>query len=295
MDALTRPSERLLTLALSPLEEVFSTARIQHGDLGGFGLFLAATPQIDGIPEWGLGDAFIAEFLRRAGLPDLPVTVLKRQGATGFFQALKAAQEALLEGSIRFALVGGVDSFLDEASVRYFDETYRLFSDRNRDGFIPGEGAAYIILETLETAQARGASILATLRSIAFGHEPNHALGKLGSSGAGLGQVVEQLLNEEDDPDFWVIADLNGESYRAYEWGLVQVRLGPILEKHRDIWPPADSVGDLRAAGPPLHIAMACQALTQNDAPADRCLIFCGDHQGARAGCLLERFSSPME
>lgn len=295
INPLTPPKERLLKLALSPLEEVFSTARIQREDVASIGLFLAVTPEIDGIPEWGMNESFVPEFMRQAALPDFPVTVLKRQGATGFFQALSAAEEALSAQTIRFALVGAADSFLDEASVLHFDETYRLLSERNPDGFVPGEGAAFVIVEPMEHATQRGASVLATLRGVAFGHEPNHALGELNSSGVGLGQVFEQLLKADECPEFWVLPDFNGESYRAYEWGLICARLGRILEHQRDLWLSAHSVGHLRAAGPALNVSVACHAFSQNDAPADTCLVFCGDDQGARAGCVLETFSKTKE
>lgn len=43
------------------------------------------------------------------------------------------------------------------------ERSYKAF-DRNRDGFIPGEGGAAILIESAESAERRGATVLARLR-----------------------------------------------------------------------------------------------------------------------------------
>ncbi|HUQ78748.1 MAG TPA: beta-ketoacyl-ACP synthase II [Patescibacteria group bacterium] len=67
------------------------------------------------------------------------------------------------EAGIREALVGGFDSM--HALSRRNDDpegASRPF-DLGRDGFVPGEGAGALVLEELEHARARGATILAEL------------------------------------------------------------------------------------------------------------------------------------
>jgi 3-oxoacyl-[acyl-carrier-protein] synthase II len=67
------------------------------------------------------------------------------------------------EAGIREPLVGGFDSM--HALSRRNDDPERASRpfDQGRDGFVPGEGAGALVLEELEHARARGATILAEL------------------------------------------------------------------------------------------------------------------------------------
>ncbi len=83
---------------------------------------------------------------------------------------------AIKSGQIQAALVGGAESALTELGIgsfvklqtlsTHFNDTPQRASrpfDRDRDGFVMGEGAAVLVLETLENAQQRGATIYAEL------------------------------------------------------------------------------------------------------------------------------------
>ena len=65
--------------------------------------------------------------------------------------------------------------------------------------------------------------------------------------------------------------------------GLASASLGGV----RALWHPADCVGDLRAAGPALHLVLACRALREGYAPSRSCVMFAGDDGGERAACLV--------
>ena len=81
--------------------------------------------------------------------------------------ALGQALTLLQTGAADVALAGGVEACITVGSIKAWeamrvtaDDTCRPFS-KGRRGLVLGEGAGVFVLETLEHAQARGASILA--------------------------------------------------------------------------------------------------------------------------------------
>ena len=89
--------------------------------------------------------------------------------------AIGEAFETIRRGDARMMLAGGSEAGIHEALVGGFAAMRALSQrnddpigasrpfDRGRDGFVIGEGAAVLVLEDLEHAQARGARILAEL------------------------------------------------------------------------------------------------------------------------------------
>jgi len=288
IDPSTLIPDRLLNLALSSCEEAFTSALIQRNDLNDFGLFLALPPVIEGIPEWGI-DAYLPnEFYRRAGIKPFPITRTYRQGRTGFFHAMTDATKALDEKQCRFALIGGIDSYLGEESISYFDQSYRLKSERNLDGFIPGEASVFVIAESAESAKQRNVIICGIVEAISFGMEDQNFMGDRVSSGCGLTEVFRRVYSKTKVQPRWVACDLNGESYRSAEWGLVITRNNALLSNVKEVSHSADCVGDIRAAGPALSVLTVCKAFAKGYAPANSCVVYGSDEKGDRAACLVK-------
>lgn len=88
-------------------------------------------------------------------------------------QAVGEAAEVIRRGRADVMLTGGTEAGISQLGLGAFavmralstrnDEPTRASRpfDRDRDGFIPAEGAAVFVLESLEHARARGAAILA--------------------------------------------------------------------------------------------------------------------------------------
>lgn len=98
--------------------------------------------------------------------------------------AIGYAAEMIGLGKQEFMLCGGADEFhpltsgtfdiINAASAGYNDsptKTPRPF-DRARDGIVCGEGSGVLLLESLESAQARGAEILAEITGFATNSDP---------------------------------------------------------------------------------------------------------------------------
>jgi len=102
------------------------------------------------------------------------------QGETASAHALEAAYYDVIEGRCDVALAGGYDCLLTPSTYLAYqragmlssstpERAYRPF-DRERDGLVLGEGAAFVVIERDDHARARGATILAHLRGIGLSH-----------------------------------------------------------------------------------------------------------------------------
>jgi len=90
-------------------------------------------------------------------------------------QAIGDGMRLIRSGEAEVALVGGAEACIDPLSIGAFhamkamstrnDDPARASRpfDRDRDGFVMGEGAGLLVIETLEHATARGATPIAVL------------------------------------------------------------------------------------------------------------------------------------
>jgi 3-oxoacyl-[acyl-carrier-protein] synthase II len=162
--------------------------------MGGIGLFVAAC---DTLREEGPG--VVSPYAMPGYLPNMAAGWLSmRTGARGPIgcpatacaagaQAIGDALRAIQRGEADAMLAGGTDALIQPVvvacfsalralSVRNDDPTAasRPF-DRDRDGFVLGEGAGILVLEELEAARARGAHIHAELAGYGHTADAHHA------------------------------------------------------------------------------------------------------------------------
>jgi 3-oxoacyl-[acyl-carrier-protein] synthase II len=119
-------------------------------------------------------------------------------------QGIGYAYEAIKYGRQEAMIAGGADE-LHIASAAVFDIIYATSTrndhpeqtprpfDAQRDGLVAGEGAATLILESLEHAQARGAPILAEIAGFATNCDGSHMVNP---SAAGMQQVMTMALED---------------------------------------------------------------------------------------------------
>ncbi|WP_224364466.1 beta-ketoacyl-[acyl-carrier-protein] synthase family protein [Hyalangium versicolor] len=115
------------------------------------------------------------------------------------FQVLSLALHALRSGRADAIIAGTFDLFT--AATHYDMNDIGVLSDSNvsrpfdtrRDGFIMGEGAAVVVLETLASARARGATILAELAGLGVAHD-GHGFATHHPEGRGLALAMSQAL-----------------------------------------------------------------------------------------------------
>ena len=312
LDPDTEGRDRLLELAVPAFKGLLAKAGFKRADLPKGGLLLSL-PQALAKPTDSkakakdaktkavapqaaeAGPDLVSELTDRLGLKSLKLKKSCRLGHTGMASCILEASKFLASGEIEFCIVGGIESYHDTDTLDALDGGFRLKSARAVDGFIPGEGAVFLLLETAAKAAARKAKPLGVFSDFGFGKEIRNYASDLMSSGDGLRQALQPALARPLMPGSagrWVLCDMNGESYRASEWGIVRTRLGEKIEPIVDLVHPADCLGDTGAASAGILIAYALHAFARGYAPAKEALIWNASDDGARSGMVLASVES---
>jgi 3-oxoacyl-[acyl-carrier-protein] synthase II len=123
--------------------------------------------------------------------------------------AIGEAAEIIRRGSADVVIGGGAESVLVPIAMAGLgvmkalstrnDEPERASRpfDKDRDGFVMGEGAASLVLESLEHAQARGAKILGEITGYGSSNDAYH-ISAPAENGAGAALCMQNALNDAE-------------------------------------------------------------------------------------------------
>jgi 3-oxoacyl-[acyl-carrier-protein] synthase-1 len=214
-------------------------------------------------------------------------------GHTGVAELIEFAWRDLGAEIVELAIVGGVDSWIDEASLLWLERRTRLKSPAMPIGLPPGEASGFLLIETDSHAKARRARPLAALQAVILEQDTHPQLTAESSTGEALARILSRtaaLAGWSPEPPPWLVVDQNGESYRAMEWGYALSRLiqGHPAFQQPTLWYPVASVGDTGAATGVIQASMALQAFVRDYAPARRVALLSSAEAGQRACMLLE-------
>jgi 3-oxoacyl-[acyl-carrier-protein] synthase-1 len=283
--------DRLLALGLGALRGLVERTGLLRADLPRTGLFVALPAPDAATRAWKLGDYYMPQLIARAGFDTFAKGQIAADegGHSGVLSLIGRAMTALEAGIIDQAIVLGVDSYIDVARLHALDEAYRLKSQRGVDGFVPGEAAVALLIERSAPGRPARRPVLAQLALPGQATEPRPQTGDKGSTGAGLATALREAFQSlpQRRPVAWVLCDLNGESYRAFEWGLVQVRLREHFAGGLAVRHPANCIGDTGAASGALLIACAAQAFARKYAGDEVATIWTASDGGARSAMLV--------
>ena len=283
--------DRIVGLLRPLLLEIVESSQLLRSHLARTGIFLALPEPSSSLDDRSLDRSFLATLLADCGLEAVRSVDSTRQGHTGVFEALRRAAEQLEAGAVDRCIVGGVDSYLLEARLDQLDESWRIRSARNVDGFIPGEAGGLLLIEPRRQVEARGDVPLAALASFGVGRETNSIAGDRASTAVGLATALRKALDSSSRaPSWpWVLCDLNGESYRAFEWGTVLARLPEVFGNVASLVHPASSIGDVGSATGAILIACACAAFARSYSPAADALLWTASDDGHRFAITLRQ------
>ncbi|WP_437326046.1 hypothetical protein [Sorangium sp. So ce381] len=277
---------RLLALAL---QDLATSADLARADLEDASFFLARPSPGPSAHHHELRDAFRERLADAAGIDAVTRGLLAPDGHAAMLLGLAHAARAVEADPGTPWIVAGADALVDVGLLEALDHARRLKSRRNLDGFIPGEAAAALLVEHRRRAEARGAPILAEIEGSGVGQEPQTIESGDPPSGAALAAALAAAC-AAGGPPAWVLCDLNGESYRAKEWGLARVRAPALLGGVRALWHPADGYGDVGAATGGCLAAACVRSFERGAArasPAGRAALFAGSGDGTRAAVCL--------
>jgi 3-oxoacyl-[acyl-carrier-protein] synthase-1 len=281
-------SARLYPLALEALGAAIVEAGLKREDIGRTTLHLALPGQSrPGMS--GLDESFADELCLRGGLSRFAAVTVTRAGHSGVVEAMESGLDSLQKNREGYAIVLAADSLLDNPTLRWLDARDRLKGSRNPEGIAVGEAGVALVVERTRHAEARRASLWATVDSTGVSQEKATILGGKPGLGVGLTGALREALRGLDAPPSpaWVLTDHNGERYRAQELGYVVNRVTEVFPTLRHTWYVADGVGDTGAAVGGLLAARAAHAFVRRYAPAAQAMIFTSSDDGGRGVLVL--------
>lgn len=206
--------------------------------------------------------------------------------------ALDAATRKLASGELDVCVLAGVDSYIEPETLEWLEACDQLHGAgplNNAWGFIPGEGAGSVLLIREEMIRLLQLEPLAQVLGVGKGFEPKRIKTETVCIGEGLTQTFRSALAKLPDgarvTD--VYCDMNGEPYRADEYGFTCLRTKEAFAAASDFIAPADCWGDVAAASGPLHVGLAIIAGAKGYANGPYAFVWAGSEGGERGAALL--------
>jgi 3-oxoacyl-[acyl-carrier-protein] synthase I len=285
IDALPLPSRarRMLRLATPALRSV-----LEHAGAPPVRLFLGLPQLTVTEAQWIKGFALYLGKVAGVAI-DAANSRVVPSGRAAALMALELALDALDRDPTHPVIVGGVDTFLDLKLLAALDAEGRILGPRVMDGFIPGEGAGFLVLSHPSVAGEAEGRMSITAQAAASAADPGHRSGPEPARGEGLAQAIDVLRGRSTGaypPVATTFAALNGESFDAKLWGVARVRHSDFFAPNMVLEHPADCFGDAGAAMGAILLGLASRAISrgQRQGPA---LVWAASDGESRACALL--------
>lgn len=227
-----------------------------------------------------------AELSRELEL-DIPTNMLWvfAGGAAAGLRALAGARSLIEQQRATACIVLAADSLVDAAALLHYSQQRRVLTERNSDGFTPGEAAACVFVQA-HTRRSWGSII-----GLGRGDEPalldnDHPLRAEGLVAACTTALAEAQL-QADEIDFRV-SDAAGESYHFKEQALLPARILRQPRPEFPLWLPAAQLGHVGAAAGLCGLVITLTALARGYAPGRRAIVCAGADDGERMVAVVE-------
>ncbi len=277
--------ERIEALAGAALAEAVAEASRSGVRVEGAALVLALPH-----PRPGLGSLqSLADRLSAGACRLVPHRTLEGGHAAGL-AALAEGNRTIARRDFEVCVVGAVDTHLCPDTLEWLDGRDKLHGPGRPWGLVPGEAAAFVVLASPRWAPRAASGPIGTVRAVAASLET-----RLDPSGPPcLGEGLSQAIADACAPALAagrrvsdVYCDLNGERWRAAEYGFAVLKLGDVLENPSDFWSPADCWGDVGAASGTLLTVAALAAGRRGWARGDEAVVWCASESAERGAALF--------
>ena len=224
-------------------------------------------------------------------------TVAFEHGHAAGHTALDGAVRSLAASSVDACVIAGVDSYLAAETLEWLeaaDQLHGAGSQNNAWGFIPGEAAAAVLVAHPEFAVRAELETLGQIVGVGIAAEQKLIKTDAVCIGEGLTRALRAALDAVDPRERIdnVFCDLNGETYRADEYGFAALRVKDRFRAVSDFVAPADCWGDIGAAGCPLHVALAVISCRKRYSKGSLSMVWASSESGER-GATVIRGSRP--
>ncbi len=194
-------------------------------------------------------------------------SVLMPTGRAGGAWALQCAMAYVQAGYSQYAIVGGVDSYLDHYLLATLDSDDRILAQDVMNGFAPGEGAGFFLISGEPESFEKTDQII-KIYPPGLAREPGHRYSEAPYKGDGLADAFTLALDAADLPSIkTIMASLNGENFGSKELGVAVTRNSDRFDPNYAITHPADCFGDIGAAFFPISVALTAAGMLKNYLP----------------------------
>ena len=229
----------------------------------------------------------LANSLMDVGWPIEGIVPLTDDQAGGLI-AIEQAMQYLQHSGAPFCLAGGVDSWIGIERLEWLDAINLLHSMHQPWGFIPGEACSFCLLARI-TPSDQEINPSSEVLAVSHAHDAFRPYTEDTPSGDTLSRICQNVLSRlpeqmriED-----IHADLNGERWRATEWGMASLRLAPWLVRIDQFNEIASGLGDIGAATGSVLLGLALAAAKKGYAEGDHALLWTANANGLRAAMSL--------
>ena len=248
-------------------------------------LFLAG-PENTKVSDPQLTKKFIQNIASQCDIElDIENSRIISTGRAGGLDVIDLALKYLDVANSDYVLVGAVDTFHEKSVIDYYLSNDRLCTGNAMDGFVPGEGAAFLLLS--KQSSQNNAESWPFILEPGIDQEKGHLLSEETYTGSGLAAAVTKALTYSDITNIKnIYTSMNGENHFAKELGVSIIRNKHAFDDDYELLHPADCFGDLGAAVGIVMVGMACVSLKkQQDSPAY--LVCCSSDSTSRTAAIV--------